>query len=113
MTKTAIIYRMVMPEHTCPWGLKARHLLKSRGYRVDDRWLTTREQTDAFKAEHDVKTTPQVFIDGKRIGGHDDLRRFLGLKVQDPKATTYTPVLVVFLTTAVMAAMLSLAVTCP
>ncbi|WP_066625490.1 MauE/DoxX family redox-associated membrane protein [Brevundimonas vesicularis] len=110
MTKTAIIYRMVMPEHTCPWGLKARHLLKSRGYRVDDRWLTTREQTDAFKAEHDVKTTPQVFIDGKRIGGHDDLRRFLGLKVQDPKATTYTPVLVVFLTTAVMAAMLSLAV---
>jgi glutaredoxin len=101
---------MVMPDHTCPWGLKARHLLKSRGYKVEDHWLTTREQTDAFKAEHGVKTTPQVFIDGQRIGGHDDLRRFLGLKVRDPKATTYTPVLVVFLTTAVMAAMLSLTV---
>lgn len=110
MTKTARIYRMVMPEHTCPWGLKARHLLTSRGYEVEDHWLTTREQTDAFKAEHGVKTTPQVFIDGKRIGGHDDLRRFLGLKVRDPKAKTYTPVLVVFLTTAVMAAMLGLAV---
>ncbi|WP_242078228.1 glutaredoxin family protein [Brevundimonas diminuta] len=110
MTKTATIYRMVMPEHTCPWGLKARHLLKSRGYKVEDHWLTTREQTDAFKTEHGVKTTPQVFIDGKRIGGHDDLRRFFGLKVRDPKATTYTPVLVVFMTTAVMAAMLSLAV---
>jgi glutaredoxin len=110
MTKTATIHRMVMPGHTCPWGLKARHLLKSRGYKVEDHWLTTREQTDAFKAEHGVKTTPQVFIDGQRIGGHDDLRRFLGLKVRDPKATTYTPVLVVFLTTAVMAAMLSLTV---
>ncbi len=110
MTKTATIHRMVMPDHTCPWGLKARHLLKSRGYKVEDHWLTTREQTDAFKAEHGVKTTPQVFIEGQRIGGHDDLRRFLGLKVRDPKATTYTPVLVVFLTTAVMAAMLSLTV---
>ena len=109
-SRTAVLYRMVMPDHTCPWGLKARHLLKSRGYTVDDRWLTTREETDAFKAEHGVKTTPQVFIDGQRIGGHDDLRRFLGLKVRDPKATTYTPVLVVFLTTAVMAAMLSLVV---
>ncbi|HAF80396.1 MAG: glutaredoxin [Brevundimonas sp.] len=110
MAKTAVIYRMVMPDHTCPWGLKARHLLRSRGYKVEDHWLTTREQTDAFKAEHGVKTTPQVFIDGQRIGGHDDLRRFLGLKVRDPEATTYTPVLVVFLTTAVMAAMLSLTV---
>lgn len=109
-SRTAVLYRMVMPGHTCPWGLKARHLLRSRGYAVDDRWLTTREQTDAFKAEHGVTTTPQVFIDDKRVGGHDDLRRFLGLKVRDPNATTYTPVLVVFLTTAVMAAMLSLTV---
>jgi glutaredoxin len=99
-----------MPGHTCPWGLKARHLLRSRGYTVDDRWLITREATDAFKAEHGVTTTPQVFLDGDRIGGHDDLRQFLGLKVPDPKATTYTPVVVVFLTTAVMAAMLSLTV---
>ena len=110
MTKIAIIHRMVMPDHTCPWGLKARHLLKSRGYKVEDRWLTTREQVDAFKVDHGVTTTPQVFIDGQRIGGHDDLHRFLSLKVRDPGATTYTPVLVVFLTTAIMAAMLSLTV---
>ena len=108
--KTAVLYRMVMPDHVCPWGLKARHLLKSRGYAVDDRWLTTREETDAFKAEHGVRTTPQVFIDGRRIGGHDDLRRHLGLKVRDPDAPSYTPVLAVFATTAVMALMLSLTV---
>lgn len=106
--KSATLYRMVMPGHVCPYGLKARHLLKSRGYTVDDRWLKTRQETDAFKTEHGVQTTPQVFIDGVRVGGYDDLRRHFGFKVPDPKATSYTPVLVVFATTAVMALMLSL-----
>jgi len=103
MTKQATLHRMVMPGHTCPYGLKAKHLLESRGFKVDDRWLTTREETDAFKAEHDVKTTPQTFIDGVRIGGYDDLRRHLGLKVADPDATSYTPVIALFAMTALMA----------
>jgi len=101
--RTATLYRMVMPEHVCPFGLKARHVLRQAGYAVDDRWLTTREATDAFKAEHQVKTTPQVFIDGARIGGYDDLRRFLGKRVRDPKAPTYTPVIAVFAAAALMA----------
>lgn len=94
--RTATIYRMVMPSHICPYGLKARHLLRVQGYTIDDRWLTTREETDAFKREHQVKTTPQVFIGGERIGGHDDLRRHFGLKLRDPEATSYVPVLAVF-----------------
>ena len=64
----ATIYRMVMEKHICPYGLKAIHLLRSHGYVIDDHWLTTREQTDTFKAEYQVKTTPQTFIDGQRIG---------------------------------------------
>ncbi|WP_313809429.1 glutaredoxin [Sphingobium sp.] len=94
--RKAVLHRMVMPGHICPYGLKARWLLRHKGYEVEDHWLTSREETDAFKAAHDVRTTPQIFIDGQRIGGHDDLRRFFGLKVADPKATTYTPVLTVF-----------------
>ena len=94
--KTAILYRMVMPDHVCPYGRKSLWLLKRKGYRVDDRHLTTRAETDAFKAKHDVKTTPQTFIDGRRIGGHDDLRRFFGQKVPAPGQTSYTPVLAVF-----------------
>ncbi|WP_307368027.1 glutaredoxin [Brevundimonas sp. SORGH_AS_0993] len=107
--KTAVLYRMVMDKHVCPWGLRARHLLKSEGYAVDDRWLTTREETETFKAEHGVKTTPQTFIDGRRIGGYDDLRRFLGKPVRDKDRKTYTPVLVVFAVTALMAAAASFA----
>jgi len=107
----AVLYRMVMPGHVCPFGLKARHLLRSHGYEVEDHRLETREATDAFKAGHDVRTTPQVFIDGARIGGHDDLRRFLGLRVRDPKATTYRPVAALFGMTLLMALALSYATT--
>ena len=107
--RTAILHRMVMHDHVCPYGLKARHLLRSRGYAVDDRWLTTRAETDAFKAEHGVATTPQTFIEGRRIGGYDDLRRHFGLAVADPKATTYRPVVAIFAMTALMALAASVA----
>lgn len=73
----ATLYRMVLPDHVCPFGLKALDLLRRNGYEVDDRLLTSREETDAFKAEHDVPTTPQTFIEGKRIGGSDELERYL------------------------------------
>ena len=106
----ATIYRMVMEKHVCPYGLKAVHLLRRKGFAIDDRWLTTREETDAFKTEHDVKTTPQTFIDGKRIGGYDDLRRYFGLGMPDPDAVSYVPVLVVFATSAALALAASYAV---
>jgi len=109
--KTAVLYRMVTPEHTCPYGLKARDLLKRSGFRVEDHHLTTRAQTDAFKAEHGVQTTPQVFIAGARVGGYDDLRRFLGKPVADPGATSYRPVVALFTLTALMAMAASHAVT--
>ncbi|WP_443029431.1 glutaredoxin family protein [Sphingopyxis sp. EG6] len=103
MAKQAILYRMVMPGHICPYGLKAKHLLKRRGFAVDDRWLTTRAEVDAFKAEYGVQTTPQTLIDGVRIGGHDELRLNFGLSVADPDATSYTPVIALFAMTALMA----------
>jgi glutaredoxin len=103
VAKRAIIYRMVMPEHVCPWGLKAKDLLERSGYDVEDHHLTTRQETDAFKAKHEVPTTPQVFIAGNRVGGYDDLRRFLGKRVQDPRATSYRPVVVLFALAALSA----------
>ena len=108
--KTAELHRMVMPGHTCPYGLKALDLLKRKGFSVDDHWLETRAETDSFKAEHDVKTTPQVFIGGKRIGGYDDLRRHFGLRVAEPGATSYRPVITLFVMTALMALAASQAV---
>ncbi len=92
----AVLYRMVMDDHLCPFGLKAKALLERKGYFVDDRWLETRAETEAFQAKHHVDTTPQVFIGGHRIGGYDALRAHLDLGPLEEEGTTYTPVLVTF-----------------
>ena len=105
--ETATIYRMVMPKHLCPFGLKSVDLLNRKGYKIDDHWLTSQSEHETFKADHEVETTPQTFIGGKRIGGWDDLRRFFGMRVADPDAVTYRPVIVVF----AVAALMSLAAT--
>jgi len=102
-SKTATLYRMVMTDHMCPYGLKSKDLLERQGYQVDDRHLTSREEIDAFKAKHDVKTTPQTFIGDKRVGGFDDLSAYLGKSVQTKDATTYKPVIALFLVAALMA----------
>jgi glutaredoxin len=110
-SKKAVLYRMVTAEHVCPYGLKAKDLLRRSGFEIDDRHLRTRDEIDAFKAHHGVETTPQVFIAGERIGGYDDLRRFLGKRVSDPNATSYRPVIALFAVTASMALSASYAVT--
>ncbi|MEQ8709386.1 MAG: glutaredoxin domain-containing protein [Rhodospirillales bacterium] len=101
--REARLYRMVMEDHVCPYGLKARDLLEREGYKIDDNWLETRDQTDSFMDSHDVKTTPQVFIDGKRIGGYDALRSFFGQDVKDDDETRYQPVIVIFSVALLMA----------
>lgn len=108
-TKTATVYRMVMPDHTCPYGIKTIDLLKRQGFEIDDNHLTTREQTDAFKAEHGVETTPQTFIDGKRIGGFDALREYFGKApaTKGEDETSYEPVIAIFATTFLLAMALS------
>lgn len=108
-TCVAQLYRMVTPEHICPFGLKAKDLLERKGFTVEDHHLENREQQDAFKAKHEVKTTPQTFINGERIGGYTDLREYFGLEVKDPSAKTYMPIIAIFS----MAALMALAVSWP
>ncbi len=103
----AELYRMVMDKHVCPWGLKSKYLLEKEGFNVEDHHLKTHEQTEAFKRKHDVETTPQTFIDGKRIGGHEDVRRYFGLEVRDPGEKSYRPVIAVFGIAAALALALS------
>ncbi|RYH02795.1 glutaredoxin [Salipiger sp. IMCC34102] len=101
--KTASLYRMAMPGHLCPFGLKSKTLLELKGYRVDDNLLTSRAEVDAFKAAHDVKTTPQTFIDGNRVGGFADLKSHFGYRVLGKGDTTYVPVIAIFGSTFLMA----------
>lgn len=101
--KRAKLYRMVMKDHVCPYGLKSKDLLERKGCDVEDHHLTTREETDAFQKEHDVETTPQTWIDGKRIGGYDELREYFGEKIQNDDETNYKPVIAIFSVSFLMA----------
>jgi glutaredoxin len=94
--KKATIYRMVKKGHTCPYGIKSLYLLKKHGYEVEDVHLKTKDETEAFKAKYNVKTTPQIFINGEHIGDDDDLKRLLGYKVPTEDDTSYTPVIAIF-----------------
>lgn len=72
-----ILYRMVLPSHTCPFGLLAKRMLEDARLSFEDRILRSREEVDQFKEDHGVATTPQVFIDGDRIGGSEELAGWL------------------------------------
>ena len=101
--KRAVLYRMVMKDHTCPYGLKSKWLLEREGFEVEDHHLTTREETDAFKKKYDVATTPQTFISDQRVGGYDALRERFTDFVKDSDEKTYTPVLMIFAVSALLA----------
>lgn len=74
--RRATLYRMVLPDHTCPFGVRAREMLDEQGFEVEEHILGTREEVEAFKAEQGVATTPQIFIGGERIGGSSELERY-------------------------------------
>ncbi len=78
--RTAILYRMVLPDHTCPFGVRAKALLEQADLQVDDRLLRSREEVDALEAELGVDTTPQVFIGDQKIGGCDELEEWLAAR---------------------------------
>lgn len=77
MAQRAILYRMKLPDHECPYGLLAKRMLEDAGFDIDDRLLTSREQVDEFKAEQGVDTTPIIFINDERIDGSEQLAEYL------------------------------------
>lgn len=101
--KLAVLYRMLMDQHLCPYGLKSKWLLERQGFDVEDHPLETREEIDAFKQQHDVKTTPQAFIGGEHIGGYEALRERFTSYEKSSDRKTYTPVLMIFAISALMA----------
>ena len=99
------VYRMSMPEHECPWGLKAIELMQQRGIGFEDHRLTSKEEVNAFKERYGVPTTPQIFSGEKRIGGYTDLAVLLGEEAEGAEYS-YTPVIAVFGTALLMALVL-------
>ena len=76
-SRKAVLHRMVLPDHECPYGLRAKRMLEEARFDVEEHILGSRDEVEAFKAEHGLSTTPLIFIDGEKVGGASDLERFL------------------------------------
>jgi glutaredoxin len=77
MSSKATLYRMVLPDHTCPYGVAAKERLETAGYEVEDCVLSTREEVEYFKERNEVDTTPLIFIGDEPVGGMAELESFL------------------------------------
>ena len=75
--KKVALYRMVLPDHVCPYGVRAKELLDQAGIAYEEHILASREEVEAFKAEHGIATTPLIVIDGEPIGGSEALEEYL------------------------------------
>lgn len=108
MNKKAKLYRSVTKNHICPYGLKSKDLLESNNFEIEDILLKNQKEIDLFKAEYSVKTTPQTFIGNKKIGGYEDLSKYLNVKLKNQDKESYQPIVFVFLTALFMSLALSL-----
>lgn len=67
----------VMTRNGCPHCVRAKGLLRDAGIEFEELVLN-RDRTDrTLRAVAAASTFPQVFIDGKRVGGADDLEVWL------------------------------------
>ena len=59
----------------CPFCIRAKALLKSKGVDVIDipAWMDAGKRAEMRERSGGRNTFPQIFIDGKHVGGCDDL----------------------------------------
>lgn len=94
---------MVTPDHLCPWGIKAKDLLERNDFEIEDEHLDSMDANKKYKEENGYDETPQIFIDGKHIGGYEALRDHLGMEPEEGEGKTYQPVIAIFAVTFLMA----------
>lgn len=68
---------IIWSKYNCPYCEQAKALLTQRGIKFEERKIGdgfTRE--DLLEAVPTARTVPQIFIDGKLIGGYTDLEKY-------------------------------------
>jgi len=69
----------------CSYCMMAKQLLEKSGYKYEDRNVDSDiwSMDQLLDIEPDIRTMPQIFMDGKHIGGFDDLDAYIYLKELD------------------------------
>jgi len=67
----------VVSKPGCPFCAKAKDMLNEKGLAFEELLLGKSATSVGLKALSGASTVPQIFIDGKNIGGSEDLENFL------------------------------------
>ncbi len=67
----------ILTRDGCPFCAQAKGMLRDAGIEFEELILNRDFKDQTLRALSSAHTYPQVFIDGKRIGGSDDLRQWL------------------------------------
>ena len=68
---------VVWSKPDCPYCVMAEKLLQNKGIEIEERKIGfgwNREQL--LESVPNARTVPQIFIDGKHIGGYEDLKKY-------------------------------------
>jgi glutathione-dependent peroxiredoxin len=68
---------LMLARHGCPYCAKAKEMLSDRGITFDAVYLGDELTMQGVKAASGAAKVPQVFVDGKLVGGSDQLEKFL------------------------------------
>jgi glutaredoxin 3 len=70
----------------CPYCIRAKRLFKQKGVEFTeiDIWLSSSRKQEMLERADGRWTVPQIFIDGRGIGGCDDLMALDGAGGLDP-----------------------------
>jgi glutathione-dependent peroxiredoxin len=63
----------------CPFCARAKSMLQEHGYDYEEITVGKDITTRSVRAVTGAMTVPQVFIDGRLIGGSEDLAAYLGV----------------------------------
>ncbi|MEJ1965313.1 MAG: redoxin family protein [Gammaproteobacteria bacterium] len=69
---------LMLARHGCPYCARAKEMLTNRGIAFDAVYLGDELSMQGVKAASGAAKVPQVFVDGKLVGGSEQLETFLG-----------------------------------
>ena len=68
---------LMLARHGCPFCARAKEMLTNRGVAFDAVYLGDELSMQGVKAASGAAKVPQVFVDGKLVGGSEQLEKFL------------------------------------
>jgi glutaredoxin 3 len=68
---------VVWSKYNCPFCDQAKNLLQMKGYKIEEKKIGDGYTKEELLEEvPTARTLPQIFVEGKHIGGFNDLQRY-------------------------------------